>query len=193
MRYGDYTYGVVVRAEAPWKTFKELVDYAKANPGKVRYSTSGAGTFHHLAMEALAKQEGIKWIHIPYKGGHEATTAILGGHVEVEACSSEWKPHVESGKLRLLATYNPSRLPRFPDVPSWVELGYRIAASGYIAILGPKGMPRPSWRSSTEPSDSPWKTRPSRNPWKHTTCPSSTATPKAWTKTSRNSEKNGGS
>jgi len=143
MRYGDYTYGVVVRAEAPWKTFKEVVDYAKANPGKVRYSTSGAGTFHHLAMEALAKQEGIKWIHIPYKGGHEATTAILGGHVEVEACSSEWKPHVESGKLKLLATYNPDRLPKFPDVPSWVELGYKVAASGYIAVLGPKGMPRP--------------------------------------------------
>ena len=143
MRYGDYTYGVVVRTESPWKTFKELVDYAKANPGKIRYSTAGAGTFHHLAMEALAMQEGIKWIHIPYKGGHDATTAIVGGHVEVEACASEWKPYVESGKLRLLATYNPSRLPKYPDVPTWVELGYRIAASGYIGILGPKGIPDP--------------------------------------------------
>jgi tripartite-type tricarboxylate transporter receptor subunit TctC len=143
IRYGDYTYGVVVRAESPWKTFQELVDYAKANPGKIKYSTSGAGTFHHLVMEALARQEGIKWTHIPYKGGHEATTAILGGHVDVEACSSEWKPYVESGKLRLLSTYNPNRLPKFPEAPTWVELGYKIAASGGIGVIGPKGLPRP--------------------------------------------------
>lgn len=143
IRYGDYTYGVVVRAESPWKTFQELVEYAKAYPGKIKFSTSGAGTFHHLVMEALARQEGIKWTHIPYKGGHEATTAILGGHVDVEACSSEWKPYVESGKLRLLSTYNPNRLPKFPDVPTWVELGYKIAASGGIGVIGPKGLPRP--------------------------------------------------
>jgi tripartite-type tricarboxylate transporter receptor subunit TctC len=143
IRYGDYTYGVVVRSESPWKTFQELVEYAKANPGKIKFSTSGAGTFHHLVMEALARQEGIKWTHIPYKGGHEATTAILGGHVDVEACSSEWKPYVESGKLRLLSTYNPNRLPKFPEAPTWVELGYKIAASGGIGVIGPKGLPRP--------------------------------------------------
>lgn len=143
IRYGDYTYGVVVRAESPWKTFQELVEYAKANPGKIKFSTSGAGTFHHLVMEALARQEGIKWTHIPYKGGHEATTAILGGHVDVEACSSEWKPYVESGKLRLLSTYNPNRLPKFPEAPTWVELGYKIAASGGIGVIGPQGLPRP--------------------------------------------------
>lgn len=143
MRYGDYAFGVVVQAESRWKTFKDLVEYAKANPGKIKYSTSGAGTFHHLAMEALAKQEGIQWTHIPYKGGHEATTAILGGHVDVEACSSEWKPYVESGRLRLLATYNPKRLAKYPDVPTWVDLGYKIAASSLIGIIGPKGMPHP--------------------------------------------------
>ena len=143
MRYGDYTFGVVVRSEAPWKTFKELVEYAKANPGKIKYSTSGAGTFHHLAMEALAKTQGISWVHIPYKGGHAATTAILGGHVDVEACSSEWKPYVESGRLRLLSTYNPERLAKFPDVPPWVDVGYPVAASSLVGIVGPKGIPRP--------------------------------------------------
>jgi len=143
MRYGDYTFGVVVRSEAPWKTFKELVEYAKANPGKIKYSTSGAGTFHHLAMEALAKTQGISWVHIPYKGGHAATTAILGGHVDVEACSSEWKPYVESGRLRLLSTYNPERLAKYPDVPTWVDVGYPVAASSLVGIVGPKGIPRP--------------------------------------------------
>lgn len=143
LRYGDYTFGVVVRPEAPWKTFKELVEFAKANPGRIKYSTSGAGSFHHMAMEALAKQEGIQWVHIPYKSGHEATTAILGGHVDVEACSSEWKPYVESGKLRLLATYNPKRLAKYPEIPTWVDLGYKIAASSLVGIVGPKGIPRP--------------------------------------------------
>ena len=143
MRYGDYAFGVVVRPEAPWKTFKELVEFAKANPGKIKYSTSGAGSFHHMAMEALAKQEGIQWVHIPYKSGHEATTAILGGHVDVEACSSEWKPYVEAGTLRLLATYNPQRLAKYPKIPTWVDLGYKIAASSLVGIVGPKGIPRP--------------------------------------------------
>ena len=143
LRYGDYAFGVVVRPEAPWKTFKELVEFAKANPGKIKYSTSGAGSFHHMAMEALAKLEGVQWVHIPYKSGHEATTAILGGHVDVEACSSEWKPYVESGKLRLLATYNPQRLPKYPEIPTWVDLGYKLAASSLVGIVGPKGMPRP--------------------------------------------------
>jgi tripartite-type tricarboxylate transporter receptor subunit TctC len=143
MRFADYTFGLVVRTEAPWKTFKELVEYAKANPGKIKYSTSGAGSFHHLVMEAFSRQEGVKWVHIPYKSGHEATTAILGGHVEVEACSSEWKPYVDSGKLRLLATYNPMRLPKYPDVPTWVELGYNISASSLLGVVGPKGLPRP--------------------------------------------------
>jgi tripartite-type tricarboxylate transporter receptor subunit TctC len=143
MRFADYAFGLVVRTEAPWKTFKELVEYAKANPGKIRYSTSGAGSFHHLVMEAFSRQEGVKWVHIPYKSGHEATTAILGGHVEVEACSSEWKPYVDSGKLRLLATYNPMRLPKYSNVPTWSELGYNIAASSLIGVVGPKGLPRP--------------------------------------------------
>jgi tripartite-type tricarboxylate transporter receptor subunit TctC len=143
MRFADYTFGLVVRTEAPWKTFKELVEYAKANPGKIKYSTSGAGSFHHLVMEAFSRQEGVKWVHIPYKSGHEATTAILGGHVEVEACSSEWKPYVDSGKLRLLATYNPMRLPKYPDVPTWVELGYPISASSLLGVVGPKGLSRP--------------------------------------------------
>ncbi|HSR12561.1 MAG TPA: tripartite tricarboxylate transporter substrate-binding protein, partial [Thermodesulfobacteriota bacterium] len=75
--------------------------------------------------------------------GHEATTAIVGGHVDVEACSSEWKPYVDSGRLKLLSTYNPDRLPKFPQAPTWSELGYKIAASGYIGVVGPKGMPAP--------------------------------------------------
>jgi len=143
MRYADYTMGVVVRVDSPWKTFKQLVEYARANPGKIKYSTPGAGTLHHLVMEALSVREGIKWTHIPFEGGHPATTALLGGHVDVEASSSEWKPHVESGTLRLLSTYMPERLATYPDVPTWIESGYNISTSSLVGIIGPQGIPRP--------------------------------------------------
>ena len=143
MHYGAPYTGLAVKADSPFKTLKDLVEYAKKNPGKVTYSTTGVGSPMHVSMEFVAKQESLEWTHIPYKGGHEATTAILGGHVEVEACSSEWKPYVESGRLRLLSTYNPNRLPKYPEVPTWVELGYKIAASGGVGVLGPKGIPPP--------------------------------------------------
>lgn len=143
IRYGDYSLGIVVRADSPWKTFKELVDYAKANPGKIKYTTPGAGGTHHLVMEALARQEGLKWIHVPSKGGHEAVTTLLGGHVDAVSSTSEWKPYVDDGSLRLLSTYRPERLPRYPNVPTWTELGYNISSNSLVGILGPKGLPGP--------------------------------------------------
>ena len=143
IRYGDFYYGVVVRADSPWKTFKELVDYAKANPGKIKYSTSGPGTVHHLAMEKLAKQEGFKWVHIPSPGCHPGITALLGGHVDVSACDTVWKPHVDSGRLRLIAIHGPTRMPKYPDVPTWIDLGYKISITSFIGFLGPKGIPQP--------------------------------------------------
>ncbi len=141
-QYSSYTYGLVVRSDAPWKTFKELLDYVKANPGKIKYSTSGPGTMHHLVMERLALELGLKWVHIPYEGGHPATTALLGGHVDVEACTTEWKPYVESGRLRLLVTYGPKRLPKYPDVPTLIDLGINISGSGIVGVIGPKGISR---------------------------------------------------
>src|SRR5512135_1565311 len=79
MQYGVYLYGLVVRSDSPWKTFKEFIDYAKNNPGKIRYSTGGSGTPQHLVMERLALKEKIKWTHIPFQGNGPAVTALLGG------------------------------------------------------------------------------------------------------------------
>jgi len=143
IRYGDYTIGVVVRSDSPWTTFKQLVDYAKANPGKIRYGTSGPATIHHLPMEYLAKQEGIKWIHMPFAGCSPALTAILGGHTEVMVCSTEWKPYVDNGRLRLLSTHGAQRIPQYPNVPTWIELGYNISINSLLGFVGPKGLPRP--------------------------------------------------
>ncbi len=135
-----YTYGIVVKKDAPWKTLKELLAFAKANPGKVTYATPGVGVMQHVVMEKLAKKEGIKWIHIPQKGGIEVITATLGGHVMVGAETSGWAPHVDSGDLRLLAIWTEERSKKWPDVPTLKELGYGIVASSPFGIAGPKGM-----------------------------------------------------
>lgn len=135
-----YTYGIVVQKDAPWKTMKELVDYAKANPGKVTYTTPGVGTLQHVTMEKIARKEGIKWIHVPSKGGIEVITAVMGGHIMVGAETSGWAPHVESGDLRLLVIWAGERNKKWPDVPTLKELGYGIVAASPFGIAGPKGM-----------------------------------------------------
>ncbi|HSR13878.1 MAG TPA: tripartite tricarboxylate transporter substrate binding protein, partial [Thermodesulfobacteriota bacterium] len=140
MQYAVYLYGLVVKADSPWKTYQEFIDYAKNNPGKVRFSTAGPGTPQHLVMERLAMQHKIKWTHIPFPGGGPAITALLGGHVEAASQTTEWKPHVEAGRLRLLAVYGEKRMIDFPNVPTLLELGTGITAPSLISIAGPKGI-----------------------------------------------------
>ncbi len=94
-----YTFGVVVKADAPWKTFGDFVADAKANPGKINYGTPGAGTSLHITMEQIAKQQGIKWTHVPFKGNADATNALLGGHIHAMADSSGWAQLVNAGQL----------------------------------------------------------------------------------------------
>jgi tripartite-type tricarboxylate transporter receptor subunit TctC len=132
---------LLVKSDSPWKTFKEFMDYAKKNPGKIKYSSAGVGTGMHVAMEHIAHKDGIKWVHIPYKGTAPSRTALLGGHVD--ACSSGlgWIPFVESGALRVLATHGRERLPSYPDVPTLKELGYGFVSDTVHSILGPAGLP----------------------------------------------------
>ncbi len=135
-----YTFGVVVKADAPWKTWDEFVAYAKANPGKVTYATPGAGTSLHLTMETIAMRRGIKWIQVPMKGGGETTPAVLGGHVSATADSTGWAPQVDAGQLRLLVTWGNQRTKKWPNVPTLKELGYGIVSNSPFGIAGPKGM-----------------------------------------------------
>ena len=135
-----YTFGVVVKTDAPWKTWNDFVAYAKANPNKVTYATPGAGTTLHITMETFAMKEGIKWIQVPMKGGGETTPAVLGGHVTATADSTGWAPQVDAGQLRLLVTWGNQRTKRWPDVPTLKELGYGIVSNSPFGIAGPKGM-----------------------------------------------------
>ena len=100
-----YTFGVVVRSDAPWKTFPELLAAAKANPSTITYGTPGAGTTLHITMEQIAKQQGVKLVHVPFKGNAETTTALLGGHIDAVADSTGWAPQVNDGKFRLLVSW----------------------------------------------------------------------------------------
>ncbi len=135
-----YTFGVVVKADSPWKTWQEFVGHAKANPGKVTYATPGAGTTLHITMEQLAMKEGIKWTQVPMKGGAETTPAVLGGHVTATADSTGWGPQVDAGALRLLCTWGVSRTKRWPNVPTLKDLGYGIVSNSPYGFAGPKGL-----------------------------------------------------
>jgi len=141
MQYADYNYGLVVNSDSPWRTLRELTDYAKSNPGKVRFASTGPSDRQSLVMSSLAKQLGIHWIHIPFEGGPPALAALLGGHVEAYSTTMHVKSQVASGRLRLLATYGEKRNPSFPDVPTLGELGFKTLSPTFMAIVGPKGIP----------------------------------------------------
>lgn len=136
-----WTLGVVVKSDAPWKTWNDFIAYAKANPGKVTYGSPGAGSTLHLVMEKLAQKEGIKWVHVPQKGGAESAMAVLGGHVTVTAdASSSWTPQVDAGLLRVLVTTGSQRTKKWPNIPTLKELGYGVVSNSPWGIAGPAGM-----------------------------------------------------
>jgi tripartite-type tricarboxylate transporter receptor subunit TctC len=136
--------GLVVRSDSPWKTFKEFVEDAKKNLGKMNYGTSGVGGATHIVMEFIAKQDGIKWTHVPYKGSSEVLAALIGGHIMAEAGGvKEFEDHIKSGTVRVLATFEEKRMKFFPNIPTIKELGYDCAAVIDWFVAAPKGTPEP--------------------------------------------------
>jgi tripartite-type tricarboxylate transporter receptor subunit TctC len=133
---------VVTKSTSPWMTFKELVDYAKKNPGKVTYSTTGVGSPMHMAMEYVAKQEGIIWTHIPFPGAMPAFTALLGGHVMFQVGAGESVPYIKDGTVRILANLSENRVKSWPNVPTLRELGYDFFNESVFMFAAPKGTPK---------------------------------------------------
>jgi len=135
---------LVVRADGPYKSVKDLVDAAKANPGKINYSSSGVYGALHVAMEIFTNAAGIKLFHIPYQGGGPAVAALLGNQVEVLA--SRPAPaigQIRAGKMRALAAWSTERLPLMPDVPTFKELGYDAQFYIWSAVFAPAATPQP--------------------------------------------------
>ncbi len=135
-----YTFGMVVPATSPIRSIADLVGWAKARPGEFTYGSTGTGTSPHLAVEEFAQLAGIQLNHVPFKGNAENMQAVLGGHVMAASDATGWAPHVESGRLRLLATYGSQRTRRWPQVPTLDELGYKTVSDSPFGICGPKGM-----------------------------------------------------
>ena len=135
---------LVVHPSLPATSVKELVDYAKKNPGKLSYGTSGIGSPHHLGGLLLNRAAGIDMVHIAYKGGGPALNDVLGGQLQVAMLAlSTINPHVRSGKLRLLAVLEAQRAKAVPDTPTVAEAGYPGYAvpDTWMGLLGPANLP----------------------------------------------------
>lgn len=159
-RTSGQTFGIAVLAGSPWKTLKEFVAHARANPGKVTYSHSGIGGATHVGMEEFALAAGIELNNIAYKGGADALIALMGGHVDAIADSSSWAPGVQSGKLRLLATWGEQRTSEFKDAPTLKDLGYNVVVDAPNGVGAPKGLEpavaaklRAAFKTATESTD----------------------------------------
>jgi len=139
-RVSGQTFGIAVQASAPWKTLKDLVADAKSRPGQLTYGSAGIGGATHVGMEEFLLAAGARMNHIPFKGGSEVLQALLGGHVDALADSSSWAPHVQSGKLRLLATWGEKRTGDFKDVPTLKESGYDVVVDAPNGIVAPHGL-----------------------------------------------------
>jgi tripartite-type tricarboxylate transporter receptor subunit TctC len=135
-----YTFGIVVKSDSPFKTFNDLIAYARANPGKLSYATPGTGTSLHLAMEEIAAKAGVQFLHVPFKGYGDGAIALMGGHVMVQVDSTGWAKQVDSGAQRLLATLGERRT-RW-NAPTVKELGVDTVSNSPYGLVGPKGMPR---------------------------------------------------
>ena len=133
---------LLVSADSPWKTLKDLVEDARARPGKISYSTSGLYGTTHTCLEMFAQAAGIKMLHVPYNGGGPSMTALLANQVDVTAqAPGVANPHVKSGKVRALASWGAQRLPSIADIPTMRESGYEAEFYIWSALFAPAGIP----------------------------------------------------
>jgi tripartite-type tricarboxylate transporter receptor subunit TctC len=138
-----HTTAIVVQQGSPWKSFGDLVDYSKKNPGKISVGVHGAGSYSHFVLEIIKSPTGMEFTIVPFEGAAAVVTNLLGGHVQVGGFLSTnlVGPHVKAGKLRLLAVTR--KTPEFPDVPTFGELGYKQVTIplAWFAFFAPAGIP----------------------------------------------------
>jgi tripartite-type tricarboxylate transporter receptor subunit TctC len=132
---------ITVKKDSEWKTFAELIAYAKKNPGKLRVSTMGKNSQPHFTLEVIQALTGTEFTHVPFEGGESVITALLGGHVEVTCDAySKVKPHADAGKLRILLTTN--KIAAEPKIPTITELGYKQnLPTTWFGLFAPAGIP----------------------------------------------------
>jgi tripartite-type tricarboxylate transporter receptor subunit TctC len=134
---------LVVHPSVPFRSVKDLIAYARANPGKISFASNGEGGFPHMTIELLRTQGGFTYLHVPFKGSSEIATQLIGGHVDAAIDGyTGLSPHINSGRLKLLGITNPTRVPQMPDVPAIAESLPGYDSRGWFGWLGPAGMPR---------------------------------------------------
>ena len=134
------TFGVVVPAGSAFQSFDDLLKFAAAKPGELTISTNGLGTTPHIVLDELFGKRQLKYIHVPYKGTAEQMLAVASGQLMAGVNSNGFVPYVDSGKLRLLATFGERRSARWANVPTLKELGYGVSAMSPYGLVGPRGM-----------------------------------------------------
>lgn len=140
LQISGVTFGVLVRATSPFRSLEDLFSFARARPGELAIATNGVGTTPHVVLEELFSARGLRYIHVPYRGTSEQLLAIESGQVMAGVNSSGFAPAVDSGRLRLLATFAARRSPRWPTVPTLTELGFPIVATSPYGLGGPRGL-----------------------------------------------------
>jgi tripartite-type tricarboxylate transporter receptor subunit TctC len=135
---------LAVHVDLPVKSVAELIAYAKANPGKLQYGSSGIGSPHHLAGELLRQKTGIEVVHVPYRGGGATINDLIGGHIKVAFLSlSTAVPHLSSGKIKIVAVVEKTRYAAMPDVPTIGETVPGFEMSSWLGFLAPAATPAP--------------------------------------------------
>ena len=133
---------LLVPADAPWKTLKELIDDARSRPGKITYASSGVYGTIHTCFEMLAQAADVKLVHVPYKGGGPAMVALLAGETNLGAQSpGVSSPHIKAGKVRVLGSWAGSRTAALPDVPTMKEQGFDVEFYIWAGVFAPAGLP----------------------------------------------------
>jgi tripartite-type tricarboxylate transporter receptor subunit TctC len=139
IRMVGYMGGVVVRPDAPWRDMPALLDHARAHPGALNYGTPGVNTTE-VQMQRLARAAAVDWVPVPFRGAAPNLQALLGGQIHFSAETSAWADMALEGTLRPLAVWMSERAKRFPDVPTFRELGYDVIGESAYGIAGPRGM-----------------------------------------------------
>jgi tripartite-type tricarboxylate transporter receptor subunit TctC len=147
LQISGVTFGVVVPAASGLRSIDDLLGYAAAHPGELTIATNGIGTTPHVVLDELFARRGLSYIHVPYKGTAEQMVAVASGQVMAGVNSNGFAPYVDSGRLRLLATFGAARTRRWPTVPTLNELGHGVVAMSPYGLAGPRGMPPPVVRT----------------------------------------------
>ncbi|MEA3158412.1 MAG: hypothetical protein QOK44_6001 [Betaproteobacteria bacterium] len=135
--------GLAVHPSIPFKTTRDLVLYAKANPGKLTFASNGEGGFPHLAIEQLRTLAGFSYLHVPYRGTGQIIAELMGGQVDATIDGfTGMAPHVRAGRIRALAITNPTRVSYLPDIPTIAEHVPGYVSQGWFGYIAPAGVPK---------------------------------------------------